>query len=817
MFGGQPIQGSPFHVNVSPPKIDPIPSKVKVFGPGIQPTGVKVGMRAPFTVDTRGAGDGELDVFVEGPLGEEKVDIKNKQDGTYECVYHPQKFGQYVVTVTWSAVQVPKSPFHVKVAPAVDASKIRAYGPGLEKGVAGKPCHFTVETKGAGIDSLGFAVEGPAQAEIKCVDRGDGKCDVTYYPTIPGKYAVHVTCGDDDIPKSPFMVPISPAGDASKAYAKGPGLEPQGICAGAPAEFTVFTKDAGDGDVDVKVMDGSGKKVPVEIVDNKDGTHAVTYYPDKPGTYTVTVHFNDQPIPKSPFKVNVGKTNPAKCRAYGPGLEKGFVNQVNKFKIETKGAGEGGLGLTIEGPSEAKIECKDLGDGSCDVDYWPNEPGDYMINILFADQHIPGSPFKARITHPFDPTKVKVEGPGIEPGIRAGEPADIDIDTRLAGDAPLEVTVVDELNSPVKCDIEEEEFGLHAVTYFPQKKGNHKVNVKYGSKHVPGSPFKVPISPSSDSSKVKVSGPGVEPHGVEPNKPTYFNIACEGAGKGDVHVGVEPAAKGLKPVENITVKEEAKDLFRCEYVAPSEGPYNVNVSFADKPVPKSPFKVNVQKKGDAGKCKAQGDGLETATIDMLAEFDVDCSKAGDGQLMATVTNPSGAHTDTLVTDNEDGSYSVSYTPFEEGIHNLDVKFADEHIPGSPFKVDVLPPTDASKCKAYGPGLKSAELNKPANFTVETIGAGAGGLSLAIEGPSEAKLTCTDNGDGTCAVNYVPVEEGDYDIHIKFAEEHIPGSPFTAKAGKPIDPSKVKVHGPGVDTDNPLFSKAPQQFTVDTTE
>lgn len=35
MYGGQPIQQSPFHVNVSPPKIDPIPSKVKVFGPGL--------------------------------------------------------------------------------------------------------------------------------------------------------------------------------------------------------------------------------------------------------------------------------------------------------------------------------------------------------------------------------------------------------------------------------------------------------------------------------------------------------------------------------------------------------------------------------------------------------------------------------------------------------------------------------------------------------------------------------------------------------------------------------------------------------------
>ena len=101
---------------------------------GVEPTGLKAGQKAPFTVDARGAGDGELDVSVEGPQGEEKVDVKNNGDGTYSCMYFPAKYGKYVVNVTWSSVQVPNSPFHVKVATAVDASKIKAYGPGLEKG-----------------------------------------------------------------------------------------------------------------------------------------------------------------------------------------------------------------------------------------------------------------------------------------------------------------------------------------------------------------------------------------------------------------------------------------------------------------------------------------------------------------------------------------------------------------------------------------------------------------------------------------------------------------------------------------------------------
>ena len=94
------------------------------------------------------------------------------------------------------------------------------------------------------------------------------------------------------------------------------------VSLGTPAEFTVFTQDAGEGDVDVRVMDNNGKKVPVDIKDNKDGTYTVIYYPTTVGSYTVNITFNSESIPKSPFKVNVCLTNIAACRAYGPGLEK---------------------------------------------------------------------------------------------------------------------------------------------------------------------------------------------------------------------------------------------------------------------------------------------------------------------------------------------------------------------------------------------------------------------------------------------------------------------------------------------------------------
>lgn len=55
-----------------------------------------------------------------------------------------------------------------------------------------------------------------------------------------------------------------------------------------------------------------------------------------------------------------------------------------------RGAGTGGLGLAIEGPSEAKMSCKDNKDGSCTVEYIPFTPGDYDVNITFGGRPIPG-------------------------------------------------------------------------------------------------------------------------------------------------------------------------------------------------------------------------------------------------------------------------------------------------------------------------------------------------------------------------------------------------------------------------------------------
>lgn len=75
-----------------------------------------------------------------------------------------------------------------------------------------------------------------------------------------------------------------------------------------------------------------------------------------------------------------------------------------------RGAGTGGLGLAIEGPSEAKMSCKDNKDGSCSVEYIPFTPGDYDVNITFGGRPIPGKCGEGLLATLVSLTSLNLEG-----------------------------------------------------------------------------------------------------------------------------------------------------------------------------------------------------------------------------------------------------------------------------------------------------------------------------------------------------------------------------------------------------------------------
>ena len=77
----------------------------------------------------------------------------------------------------------------------------------------------------------------------------------------------------------------------------------------------------------------------------------------RPGRHIIMITFANVEIPRSPFEVNIGKHQTSKIKAYGPGLKGGIINKPAKFTVDTCGE-TGALGFSIQGPSQAKINCK---------------------------------------------------------------------------------------------------------------------------------------------------------------------------------------------------------------------------------------------------------------------------------------------------------------------------------------------------------------------------------------------------------------------------------------------------------------------------
>ncbi|XP_029007336.1 filamin-B isoform X2 [Betta splendens] len=1022
-FGGVVVPKSPFSVEVGPACL---PSACRATGRGLQPAGLRVKQIGDFKVDTRKAGSGDLKVAVRGPMGSE-VPVKQicSQDGVFSYEYSPSAAGKHTASITWGGQHIPKSPFEVAVGPEAGPQQIRAWGPGLEGGVVGKPATFVVESIGSDVGVLGFAIEGPSQAKIECEDRNDGSCDVSYWPTEPGEYAVHVTCDEEDIEHSPFMAYVVPDDGTSspeKVQAFGPGLK-SGCVVNQPAEFTVNAKNAGIGPLKITAQHADAHPVEVKVASKGDGLYACSYTPVTPLKHTVNVAWGGVSVPKSPFRVNVGKgSHPNMVKVFGPGVERTGLkaNEPTHFTVDCSGAGDGDVSVGI------KCDANTISDKEADVDfdiipndndtftvkYVPPAAGRFTVKVLFTDKEVPQSPFLVKVDPSHDALKVKAEGPGLaRAGVESGKPTHFTVLTKGAGKAPLdasfsspvkdfeiidnydysqtvkytpvqhgemtvtvkfggdpiakspftvgvappldlskvnvdnldgrvevakeqqfkvgtkgaggqgqlEVAVLSPSQRAVPCKVERQpsKADVSLVRYTPTEEGVHAVNVSYDGHPVPGSPFPVEAQLPPDPSKVKAFGPGLK--GGLVGNPAEFTIDTKGAGTGGLGLTVEGPTEA-----KIECSDNGDGTCSVSYLPTEPGDYLVNILFEDVHIPGSPFRADIQMPFDPTKVVASGLGLKGAKVGETSVVNVDCSRAGPGQLTleavpestsasptgaalgsgvkaktqvvdnkdgtytvtyvpltsgmytlllkyggaavpgfptrvkvdpavdtsgvkvfgpgvqgkgifreatteftvdaspltrrggdhvrAEVRNPSGALTDCLLTDKADGTYAVEYTPFENGVHSVHVLYDDTPVPKSPFRVSVSEGCDPSRVVATGPGLQGALTEKPNNFNIITRGAGVGGLGITVEGPSESKMSCKDNKDGSCSVEYVPLTPGVYDVNIMYGGEHIPGSPFKVPAKDVVDPSKVKVSGPGVGSG--VRANIPQSFSVD---
>ncbi|KAF5299486.1 hypothetical protein FQR65_LT01068 [Abscondita terminalis] len=97
--------------------------------------------------------------------------------------------------------------------------------------------------------------------------------------------------------------------------------------------------------------------------------------------------------------------------------------------------------------------------------------------------------------------------------------------------------------------------------------------------------------------------------------------------------------------------------------------------------------------------------------------------------------PNGNVDKPVIKDNLDCTVSIKYDLREGGLHKLSVKYLQ----------------CSGNVTDSGPAVTLEVSRKPSNFTIST----RGGLSIGVEDPSKAKISCHDNKDGTVPVSYLP--------------------------------------------------------------
>ncbi|XP_061930039.1 filamin-A isoform X2 [Apis cerana] len=793
------------------------PPRVRAYGPGIEPTGPVIGAPANFTVETFSAGKGDVDVIVEDPEGNRiPVDVRFNKDKnlTYSVSYTPKKEGPHSIKVLFAGREIPKSPYTVNVeAKGGDPGKVTTSGPGLQpEGVmANRPTYFDIFTKAAG--------RGVPEVIILNAQESETTVPVRLRQPLPevwaceytapkkGSYSVNVFFAGKPIPGSPFNVKVGSVSDTKKCKAYGRGLLPNGVRVQDDADFVIVTNDTGDDLPIVKIIGPGGINQPVHMTKVDQKTHKCNYVPNKEGRYVVMITYGGKEISKSPFEVNVGPYKDSSIRVWGPGLRTGIVNHTAKFFIDAKKE-NAGLGFAIEGPSEAKIFCQDNGNGTGVISYLPTAPGQYAVRISCDGEDIPKSPYIVDILPKgdFDPDKVEVYGPGVE-SLLSTKPTNFTVDVRKAGQAPLEVIVQDGDGRDVGVRLEDKHDGTVQCHYNPISNSDHVVMVVYGGVATKYSPYRVKME-GVNPSMVTAYGPGLE-KGVKSNVPTHFTVNCRDGGPGELRVSIKDSEEKEIP---FSVTDNKDGTYTVTYVAREPGACVVNLNYGGVNIPQCPIKVNVQSSVDVSKVKVD-DLARTAPVNSLQQFRVLTQDAGrPADFQVTITAPSGNRVKAHVVPTHEG-YLVNFTPTELGEYLLAISFGGEPITNQPYRLTCVHGSDPEKVRASGPGLSHGVVNKPAEFVIDTRGAGQGNLGVTVEGPCEAAINCRDNGDGTCSVAYLPTEIGDYGINITFNEKHIPGSPFQAIVVKDVDVSRIKVTGTGIQPNGPCVNRA-TEFTVD---
>nr|CAD2206051.1 unnamed protein product [Meloidogyne enterolobii] len=569
---------------------------------------------------------------------------------------------------------------------------------------------------------------------VRCYKQQDDSYWVEFTPEICGPHRIEVTFGDEPLIGSPFLCEVI---DPKRVYVRGIDRP---FSLRTLSNFIVSRKSAGDGALNVELVDSQNETLKLDRTKNSVGEDSFTFLPTRLGVHRLSVRLAGFAIPSSPFQIVVEeqKTSPT---VYGAALDYSIERAQQASMIFDANKQPGGLKVEVKSPSGEKVRytTNRRPDETTEIAFRPQEIGIYEVNIEFNNRLVNGSPFPVTVV---DPTKVLIISDDRKQIIRpdgmlqlfVGQRNVINLDCSEAGPAKIRAEVRDAdgelLPLEQQTQVHPLDNGKFQLLFTPRKSGKYKIYL-YCSEL------------------------------VVPNAYPILAIA-------------EQSTKMPTQVSEMNGERQRRHKEVVEEAAESE--------------------IIERKELILGNVKLRGSGLTTARIKEPAEFILDASnlrKEAMGKCTATLL---GDRADIPVKLSALGNqvYKGVYTPLVDGKYQLSVKIDGNHVPGSPSIVNVKAPeiSPAQLIEVDGRPLKMGILGEDMQTLIDARRAGPGQISAQCSGTSQLEYCeLLDNGDGTYMLRIQPKELGKHTLSVKYENEHVRDSPFTFNVNHPPDPSK----------------------------
>ena len=761
-----------------------LPEHVDITGPGIHDA--KLGRETHFLINSTKAGAGSISV--QGMYQDNtniKFSLKEKHPGILKLDYAPEKPGKIQFHILWSDTPIPGSPFSVSV---VDTSLVRVLNRDILLTTIHVQTHVQLKLDATAVGSgtltvrLIYADQPPVSPEVT---NDNNIYTIQFVPVNVGTPTLRFYWNKEELENCTIQYIV---------------LDTRQYClSGLPKSKTFRTFESIM--FNVESRDGlplhhlqltaicDDIHIPFEFQNIHQNRGQAVFLPTLPGVYQIEVSCIERLVEGSPFQVTV--VDPSKCFFLTKPPKFMAIDIPFDFVLSIKDAGPGEVDLTcIDNPDAFDSDITiDETKFTANIKVTPKKLGEFLISFFHCKGEIPGCPIRLTVCNPNQctlsndilhnkkalvgkPVSFSVTNPnwmGLKPVIKVHGPT-----------AQYPVT------------IEEQSRQEYAVHFTPWEIGDHEVSVMLGGYPIPNSPCHF-TGISGESGICSPSGSGLLQ--ALTGIPAQFIVLANSGllEEGLLDIQVQSVVHGT--LGKVRVRDNQNGSYNVAYLVHSPGAYLIHIKAWNKHIPGSPFKVNIKQGPQATECKMYGPALQSTSMIKIGdpiEFSIDTRTAGSGKLSVDAVGPRGVQARVFIARGETpGIHDIQLDPIRPGKYRISAKWSGKHIPGSPFFIKVFPGANASKCKAYGPGLQDGLVGHNTNFTIETQDAGSGVLKVRLNGIKDAfkvEVRPVSSQDvRTLIANYYPTKPGDYLITIKWSDKDIPGSPFKVYiGGNPVE-------------------------------